>query len=191
MTLSMPARCATCTAIVLIDCASASARRHLALIAVDVIVRPPIADPDRRVDKTVGRAQPGFEPGEVDERLERRAGLALRLGRAIELAVVVVAAADHRAHRAVGRHRDQRALADRIASAVAGQRRRRSPPPPRACRRGSSVVTTVRSRSRRRRNRDLVGDPVGEIARARPRQATPASALSSLRSAAAACSAVM
>ena len=67
------------------------------------------------------RAQPGFEPGEIDERLEGRARLALRLGRAVELAVAVIAPADHRPHRAVRRHRDQRALADRVL-------RRRSAP---------------------------------------------------------------
>src|SRR5258708_14638411 len=71
---------------------------HLALVAVEIIVRLPVADPDRRVDKTVGRPQAGFEPSEIDERLKRRAGLTLRLGRAVELALPVIPAADHRAH---------------------------------------------------------------------------------------------
>ena len=49
--------------------------------------------------------------GRVDDRLERRAGLAERLRRAVELGVVVVAAADERAHRAgTWIHRDERAL---------------------------------------------------------------------------------
>ena len=50
-----------------------------------------------------------FERRGVDERLERRAGLPLRLHRAVEVAVVEVAAADHRAHVAGVRDRSRRA----------------------------------------------------------------------------------
>ena len=56
--------------------------------------------------------RPCFDRGQIDERLERRARLALGGDRAVVLAFGVVAAADHGAHRAVRRHRHQRALAD-------------------------------------------------------------------------------
>ena len=139
---------------------------HLALVAPGVIARLPVADADRRVDKTVGGPQPRFEPGEVDKRLERRAGLALRLGRAVELALVVVAAADHGLDRAVGRHRDERALADRVPGAVfrehLGDRR--------FCRilqlgveRRLDDEVAVAGAGK---IADLLGEPVGEVARA-------------------------
>ncbi len=52
-----------------------------------------------------------FERGGVDERLERRAGLTVRLDGAVEMALVEVAAADHRAHVAGVRiERDERRL---------------------------------------------------------------------------------
>src|SRR5439155_27064200 len=70
-------------------------QRHVAEIAVGVIVRLPVAYPDRSVDKVVGRAQPGFEPGQIHEWLEGRTWLALRLRRAVELALAIIAAADH------------------------------------------------------------------------------------------------
>ncbi len=69
----------------------------------------------------VVRPEPGLEPGEIDEGLERRARLAHRLGRPVELAGAVAAAADDGAHRAVGRHRDERRLARRRLFPVTGQ----------------------------------------------------------------------
>ena len=65
---------------------------------------------------------PVFERGEIDERLERRAGLALGGDGAVELAFAVVPAADQRAHGAVRRHGDQRALADAELGALLRQR---------------------------------------------------------------------
>ena len=56
------------------------------------------------------RAQPRLQGGEVDEQLECRARLPLRLRGAVELARGVAAAAEHGAHAAVRRHRDQRDL---------------------------------------------------------------------------------
>jgi hypothetical protein len=52
----------------------------------------------------------GFQPGQVDEGLEGRAGLAQRLGHPVELAFAVVAPADHGAHGAVGREAHHRRL---------------------------------------------------------------------------------
>ena len=49
---------------------------------------------------------------QIDERLERRAGLALGRDRAVELAVGVIASADHRLDRARGIERHQRPLLD-------------------------------------------------------------------------------
>ena len=68
----------------------------------------------------VGR-EPALERGQIDERLERGAGLALGGDGAIELAFGVIAAADQRAHRAVRRHRDDRALLDAELFALARQ----------------------------------------------------------------------
>jgi hypothetical protein len=50
------------------------------------------------------------ERREIDERLERRTGLALGVDGAVELALAVIPPADQRPHRAVRRHRDQCAL---------------------------------------------------------------------------------
>ncbi len=129
-------------------------------------MRLPIADPDRRVDEPVLRPQPGFEPGQIDERLERRAGLALRLCRAVELALAVVAATYHRADRAVGRHRDKRAFADRVPRAVAcqgvGDRGLcRSLHP--GIERGADDKVAIGGAGK---IADLIGHPIGEIARA-------------------------
>ncbi len=72
------------------------------------------------IDWLVKRPQAGLEPGEVDERLERGAGLTLRLGRPVELAFVIIAAADHGAHRSVRRHCDERTLPHRHFAALPG-----------------------------------------------------------------------
>jgi hypothetical protein len=60
----------------------------------------------------VSGVRPALNGGQIHKRLERRAGLTLRGHRAIELALGIVAAADQRAHRALRRHRHQRALRD-------------------------------------------------------------------------------
>ena len=60
--------------------------------------------------------------GRVDERLERRPRLAERVGRAVELALAVVAPADHGAHRAVGLDADEGRLLDLIRRAVLAER---------------------------------------------------------------------
>ena len=77
-----------------------------------VVLRLPALELDRLVVAHRVGGEPALERGEIDERLERRAGLALRRDRAVELALGVVLAADQRAHRALRRHRDQRALLD-------------------------------------------------------------------------------
>ena len=81
-------------------------------IFVLVILRLPALDRDRRIlAHRVGR-EPVFERGQIDERLERRAGLAFGRDGAVELALGVALPADQRAHGAVRRHGDERALAD-------------------------------------------------------------------------------
>ncbi len=74
------------------------------------------------VDHDRGRLEAVHQRGGVDVRLERGAGLAQRVGGAVELALAVVAAADHGAHRAVviGHHRG--GLAGVIVAAVLAQR---------------------------------------------------------------------
>jgi len=86
------------------------AQRDSPAIAPVAVRRLPAVDRQRRIVDLVVRGQPGAERGEVDEQLEGRAGLAQRLGRAVERAGGVIAAADHRDHPPVGPHRDQRDL---------------------------------------------------------------------------------
>ena len=70
-------------------------QRHRAEIFAAVVLRRPALDVERRIlPHGVGR-QAGFDGGEIDERLERRARLALRGHRAVELAFRIIAAADH------------------------------------------------------------------------------------------------
>ena len=66
--------------------------------------------------------KPLLERGGVDIGLERGAGLAQRIGRAVELAFAVVAPADHGAHRAVGIHQHGGRLLGVIFAAVLAQR---------------------------------------------------------------------
>ena len=74
--------------------------RDRPVIFAAVVLRLPALDRDRLVlAHAVGR-QSAFERGEIDERLERRARLALGGDGAVELAFGVVPAADQRAHRA-------------------------------------------------------------------------------------------
>src|SRR5215470_20045193 len=69
-----------------------------------IVARLPIADAHRLVNEFIRGLQTGLQPGEIDERFERGSRLALRLSRAVELAFAVIAAANHRADRAVRRH---------------------------------------------------------------------------------------
>ena len=122
--------------------------------------RRPRAAPPR--SRSSGR-RPVLERGQIDEQLERRAGLALGLGRAVELALRVVAAAEHRAHLAVRRHRHQR----RLLGLGAGLREGALRPPPRppACTRWSRVVATSSRGWRRIGVEPALGrHPVGEVA---------------------------
>ena len=116
----------------------------------------------------VGRAQPGFEPGQIHERLEGRARLALRLRRAVELALAIIAAADHGAHRAVGGQRDKGALAHGIFLAITGKhirdRRLGRCLQPRIQGRADCQIAITGAGELA----DLVGHPIGEIARSRP-----------------------
>ena len=82
-----------------------------------VVVRPPDRlaeariDLERRVHHHRGRRVAVVERRGIDERLERRARLAERLGGAVELAFGEGEAADHGQHAAGMRvHRDERAL---------------------------------------------------------------------------------
>ena len=97
-------------------------------VVVAVVARPPAVDLERRRRDPVLGPQPVLERGEIDEQLERRAGLALGLGRAVELALRVGAAAQHRAHLAV---RASSPPAPPARPLAAGLRERASRPPPR------------------------------------------------------------
>src|SRR6266852_8173327 len=94
-------------------------QRYRAVIAPVIILRLPVADLDRLIDHHAIRAVAVAERGQVNKNLEQRAGLAPRLGGAIELAFGVVAPADHREDRAIGGHRDKPRLADMAARALA------------------------------------------------------------------------
>ena len=111
------------------------AQRHRAEVGAGRVARAPAIDRHRLVDDRVGRLHPGFERGEIDEQLERRARLAFRLGRAVVDRCDIILAADHRADRAVAVDRDQRAL--RSVGRVGADRRSAA-----TCMPGSSVVQT-------------------------------------------------
>ena len=86
------------------------AQGDLAAEIAGEIARRPAVDGNRRVDHRSIGGHAGLEGGQIDDRLERRTGLPQRLGRPVELAGGIIAAADHGADRAVGRHGDQRDL---------------------------------------------------------------------------------
>ncbi len=96
-------------------------QRNRAEILAAVVLRMPALDRDRLVLAHGIRRQPAFDRGEIDERLERRAGLALRRDRAVELAFGIILSADQRAHRAIRRQRHHGALADAGLRAVLGK----------------------------------------------------------------------
>ena len=75
-----------------------------------VVLRLPVADPDRRVEFRRGGAEALLERGKIDEGLEGRAGLALGFRRAVELALRIGLAADHRLDGAAGIEHHQCAL---------------------------------------------------------------------------------
>ena len=74
-----------------------------------VVLRTPVAETNGRVDHDGGRLEPVLQRRRIDIRLERRARLPQRIGRAVELARAVIAAADHGADRAVRHVRHHRA----------------------------------------------------------------------------------
>ena len=86
--------------------------RDRAVIFVAIIFRLPSLEGDRLVLPHRFRCETTLESGEINERLERRAGLALGSHRAVELALGVVPAAHHGAHGTVGGDRDDCALGD-------------------------------------------------------------------------------
>src|SRR5258708_9839087 len=87
-----------------------------------VVLWAPVTDADRRVDDDRGRLVAVRERGRVDIRLERGTGLAQRVGRAVELALAVVAPADHRAYRAVEIDHDGGRLPRLVLVAVLAER---------------------------------------------------------------------
>ena len=81
-----------------------------------VILRLPIADLHRPIDRHCLRIEALLEGGKVDKDLEQRAGLPLCLDGAIELAFVVVASTHHREDGAVRCHGDEGSLTDFLGS---------------------------------------------------------------------------
>ena len=79
-----------------------------------VVVRRPVADRNRQSTDHRCRLEAGNERRQIDEGLERRARLAQRIGGAVELARLIVLAADDRPDRAVRRHGDRRRLGGAI-----------------------------------------------------------------------------
>ena len=76
-----------------------------------------VLDRHGSIDDRGGRRPAAKQCRHVDEGLERRTRLAERVGGAVEFAFLVIAAADHRLHGAVGLHGDDRRL-----SRVVGRR---------------------------------------------------------------------
>src|SRR5260370_25895806 len=76
------------------------------------IGRRPVADGDRRIRSDGIGFKSRFDGRNIDEQLERRAGLPHRLGRAVELAYGEIGTADERADPPVAIERHERALAD-------------------------------------------------------------------------------
>ncbi len=110
------------TATVFSECASAVTSGSGAHVAVLVIVRTPVADADRRIDDDGRRLElAGHQRGQIDEGLERGAGLAQRVGRAVELARAIIAPAHHRPHAARRVEDHHRALLGVIARPVLAQ----------------------------------------------------------------------
>ena len=93
-----------------------------AVIPAGVVLRRPVADGDGFVgDERIGVGA-GPHGRQVDEGLERGAGLAQRLGGAVELALAIIDAAHHGEHPAVGPHGHQCRLAGPHAASGALQR---------------------------------------------------------------------
>ena len=96
----------------------AEAQRRGAVEFPFIVFRPPDADArtlidlDRRIEHDRRRRIAVVERGRIDDRLERRARLAQRLRRAIELALIVGEAADHREHAAGQRILDHHRAGD-------------------------------------------------------------------------------
>ena len=158
-----PTSTPSCTAMVLTECTSASCSVIGAAIAAVVILGRIAVDGDGLIGAHRIGVEAALQRRQIDERLERAARLAARLGRAVERAFGIVAPADQRAHRAVGRHdtsaawpacerwpdlSSTRAMAARAASSIAG----------------SMVVTMMRSPDAvRHQVLGLVGGGVEEI----------------------------
>src|SRR6266702_7879678 len=88
-----------------------------------VVLWAPVADADRRVDHDRGRLVAVRQRGRVDIWLERGAGLTQRVGCAVELALAVVAPADHCAYRAVEIDYDGGGLSRLVVVAVLADHR--------------------------------------------------------------------
>jgi hypothetical protein len=93
-------------------------QRHRAGEAAGEVVRAPVADADRRIHHDRVRREAIHQRGGVDIGLERGAGLAQCIGRAVELAFPIIAPAHHGAHGAVGIHQHSRRLFGVVVVAV-------------------------------------------------------------------------
>ncbi|MCY1295621.1 hypothetical protein D9M70_449690 [compost metagenome] len=85
-------------------------KRDPAAIAATGILGRPAVNVDRRIQDLVGQSEPGLQGRIVDEQLEGGTRLPHGGHCAIELALLIVATADHGDDRSVGRHRNQRRL---------------------------------------------------------------------------------
>src|SRR5262249_16785057 len=93
------------------------AQRDHAVEAAAVVLRLPIADLYWSVDRGHLRVETLLEGGEIDKDLEEGARLPLRLGRPIELAFGVVAAAHHRQDGTVRSHCHKGGLSHSLGAA--------------------------------------------------------------------------
>jgi hypothetical protein len=82
----------------------------LAGIVATRIARAPPVDRHRLVHHAVFGTIAAFQRCQIDEQLPRRTGLAHGIGGAVVVRGDVIGAADHRQHRAIAIHADQRAL---------------------------------------------------------------------------------
>src|SRR5205085_7844634 len=77
---------------------------HRPAVGIAVVLRTPIADPNRRIDHNRGRLHAIRECTGVDVRFERGTRLVQRVDRAVELSLPIVAAAHDGVHAAAPVH---------------------------------------------------------------------------------------
>ena len=117
ITAGIPTSSASWTATELMEFANAVRNVHGSAKPSAIVLRLPVADGNGTIDRHHLGAEALLERRQVHKKLEQGAGLPLGLGRAIELAFVVIEATHHREDRSIGSHGDEGCLAYLFAAA--------------------------------------------------------------------------